>query len=445
MSDKQRTVRSRLRHAWNAFRNKDPGEDHIVVRDDEINPMTYSPMRGGFSVQEVMPKRFRYAGMDRSIAIAIFERIATDCSLVDVKHVRVSSNDGYEETINDGLNHILSVEANIDQTGREFLKDLVLTMLDGKGVAAAVPVDTTVTPDMDNGGSFDVVTMRVGTVVDWLPQSVQVEVYNERSGLREQIWLPKRVVALVVNPFRNVMNEPNSTLARLTRKLALLDDLDDEKAHGKLDLIIQLPYVIRSEARKQEAEKRRGEIENQLAESPYGIAYADGTEKIVQLNRAIENNLLPQIEYLTKQLFSQLGLTQEILDGTATESAMINYYNRTINPIMNAICDEFERKFLTKTARTQRQAIRYYRDPFQLTTSEQIAEIADKFTRNAILSSNEMRSVIGFNPVEDERANELRNKNLNATDAELDQPILVDEGGGRKTDSLENQNEGVEE
>lgn len=432
----------RVTRAWNAFRNKDPA---AFPKEEGIDPVTYSPT-GSVGIMTSVPqtpRRFLRAGADRTIIASIYDRIATDCSRVSVRHVRVDQNDGYVETINDGLNDIFTLEANVDQTGREFLTDVVMTMLDGNGVAACVPVDVTSRPE--SPGSFDILTMRVGKVTDWLPRSVKVELYNDMTGNVEQLWLPKGYVGIVVNPFRSVMNEPNSTLAHLTDKLAQIDSINDQISSGKIDLLIQLPYVTKSKTRQEEAEKRVGQIYDQLKDSEYGIAYIDGTEKVIQLNRSLENNILSQVEFLTKQLYSQLGLTQEIMDGTASESAMNNYYNRTINPILDAICDEFERKFLTKTARSQGQAVRYYRDPFGLTTSEQIAEIADKFTRNAILSSNEMRAVIGFKPVDDERANELRNKNLNATDKELETPILATDGDGEKAEEpkgeLGNQNE----
>lgn len=423
----------RITHAWNAFRNKDPAGR---VLQEDVQSLAPQGVSGILSVNPQTPRRFVHLGGDRTIITSIYERIATDCARVDVKHVRVDENDGYLETINDGLNSIFSLEANIDQTGREFLEDIVMTMMEGNGVACCVPVDVTAKPQEQ--ASFDIVTMRVGKVMDWAPRSVNVEVYNDQTGNREQLWLPKGYVAIIVNPFRSVMNEPNSTLSRLTTKLSQIDAIDNQISSGKIDMLIQLPYVVKSGMRKEEANKRMELIAEQLKDSEYGIAYIDGTEKVIQLNRPLENNILNQVEYLTDLLYSQLGLTQEIIDGTASESAMINYYNRTINPMLDAICDEFTRKFLTKTARSQGQVIKYYRDPFSLTTSEQIAEIADKFTRNAILSSNEMRAVIGFRPVDDERANELRNKNLNATDQELSSPILTDAG---KTDGSEIQND----
>ena len=416
---------TRVKNAWNAFRNKDPSELQKVLDPDGF---TYSP--GGMpTLSPMVQRRFLQAGSNKTLAVAIFERIATDVANVDIKHVRVNDNGGYVETLDTGLNYILTTEANIDQTGREFIKDVVLTMMDGNGVAACVPIDTSIDPMK---GSFDILTMRVGKVTDWRPYAVNVTVYNERSGMMEQIWLPKETVGLIVNPFRDIMNEPNSTMQRLIRTLGQMDDINDRAASGKIDLIIQLPYAIKGEARVKEAQNRVKQIEAQLAQSDHGIAYMDSTEKVIQLNRAVENTLLQQAKDLEDQLYTQLGVTSEIMNGSANESTMINYYNRVINPILDAIVDEFNRKFLTKTARTQKQIVKYYRDPFELTTSEQIAEIADKFTRNAILSSNEMRSVIGFEPVEDERANELRNKNLNVTDKELNEPILVDDGSKKK-------------
>lgn len=413
---------TRLRHGWNAFNNKDPSGFALDIPDYGTGGYITHP---GISViNELQPRRFLQAGIDQTFVTSIFERIATDCAIVNLMHCRVDENKRYLETIHSGLNNCLTVEANIDQTGREFLSDLVLTMLDGNGVAAVVPVDTTIDPI--NSGSYDIQSMRVGTVIDWHPREVNVQVYNERTGMREQIWIPKSICALIVNPFRDVMNAPNSTLRRLTSKLALLDVIDDQSGSGKLDLIIQLPYITKNPTKKAEAKQRRDELEEQLENSKLGIGYIDGTEKVVQLNRPVENNLMAQVEYLTSMLYSQLGLTQEIMDGTASESAMLNYYNRLINPILNAIVDEMGRKFLTKTARTQGQAICYFRDPFSLMTSDRLAEIADKFTRNEIVSSNEMRSAIGFKPVNDARADELRNKNLNASEQQMADPIMVD-------------------
>ena len=415
---------ARLKHGWNAFNNKDP-----IPSNSDFDSATggYITHPGISVINEIHPRRFMQAGIDRTFVTSIFERIATDCSLATLQHCRVDENHRYLETIHSGLNNCLTTEANIDQTGREFLVDLVLTMLDGNGVAAVVPVDTTINPM--NSGSYDIQSMRVGTVVDWQPDKVNVQVYNDRTGMREQIWLPKTVCALVTNPFRDVMNSPNSTLRRLTSKLALLDVIDEQSGSGKLDLIIQLPYITKNPTKQAEAKRRRDELEKQLENSKLGIGYIDGTEKVVQLNRSVENNLLSQVEFLTSMLYSQLGLTQEIMDGTATESAMLNYYNRLINPILNAIVDELGRKFLTRTARTQGHAICYFRDPFSLTTSDQLAELADKLTRNEVVSSNEMRSVMGFKPVADSRADELRNKNLNVNEEQMYDPVLADREG----------------
>lgn len=408
----------RLKHAYNAFRNKDP------ARSDTASS------RNGFdqpyvAVAEVTPpRRFLTAGVDKTIVTSIYQRLATDCAIAQFRHVRVDVNGHYVEDIHDGLNECLTTEANKDQTGRELIMDTVLTMLDGNGVAAVVPVDTTVNPK--RSGGYDILSLRVGRVVGWKPDSVDVELYNDNTGLREQICLPKKMVALVINPFREVMNSPNSTLRRLTKKLAILDAIDEQSGSGKLDLIIQLPYAVKSESRKQDAERRRDELQQQLENSKYGVAYSDATEKIVQLNRPVENNLMSQVEYLTRMLYSQLGLTQEIMDGTASEKAMMNYYNRTINPLLNAISDEFRRKYLTKTARTQGQSILYFRDPFLTATSDQITEMVDKLTRNEVASSNEMRAVLGWRPSEDPRANELRNKNLNPNAQLLESPVMAD-------------------
>lgn len=414
----------RLRHGYNAFRNKDPAENYPNLLRNQLPTGVYPTHPGISVISEQMPRRFTTAGLDRTFATSIYERLATDCSIVMFQHVRVDENDRYIEQMDSGLNNCLRFEANIDQTARAFIEDVVLTFLDGDGVAAVVPVDTTVDPRLT--GSFDIQSLRVGTVTQWEPRQVQVMLYNDQTGVREQIWLPKNSVALVVNPFREVMNVPNSTLRRLMEKLALLDAIDAQTGAGKLDLIIQLPYTVKSPTRQDQAERRRRELETQLNDSKYGVAYTDATEKIVQLNRPVENNIMSQVEYLTSMLYSQLGLTQEIMDGSANESTMLNYYSRTINVLLNAIADEFTRKFLTKTARTQGQRIKYFRDPFALTTSEQIAEIADKFTRNEIVAPNEMRSVVGLKPISDERADELRNRNLNPSDSQLMEPVIVD-------------------
>ena len=385
---------TRVRQAWNAFLNKD---DYSRYRD--IGPGYYRrPDRPMFT-----------RGNERSIVTSVFNRIALDASSINLRHVRLDENDRFLETLDTGLNNCLSVEANTDQTGRAFVQDAVMSMLD-EGCIAIVPVDTT--GDPNSTGAYDVMSMRVGKIVDWYPQHVKVRLYNERTGSKEDVTLHKSIVAIVENPLFAVVNEPNSTLKRLIAKLNLLDAIDQQSGSGKLDLIIQLPYVIKTEARRQQAETRRQDIVNQLSGSKYGIAYTDGTEHITQLNRSVENNLMAQIEYLTSMLYSQLGITQSILDGTADDKTMLNYYNRTIDPILSAIVDEIKRKFLTKTARTQLQSISAFRDPFKLVPVNDLSEIADKFTRNEILSSNEIRQIIGMKPSADPKADELRNKNL---------------------------------
>ena len=383
----------RLRHAWNAFNGRDrpPG---VTGQGSSIRP----------------DQPYRRVINDKSIVTAIENRIAIDVASIGIQHVRTDQNGRYVETITSGLTRALTVEANIDQTGRAFIQDLVMTMLD-YGVAAAVPTETDLDPRLS--ASYDVRQLRVGQVLEWFPKHVRLKLYNDYTGQRDEIILPKGMVAVVQNPLYAVMNEPNSTLQRLMRKLNMLDSIDEQTSAGKLDLIIQLPYVIKSEARRQQADLRRKEIEKQLAGSKYGIAYTDGTEKIIQLNRSLENNLLSQIEYLTKTLYSQLGLTEEVFNGTADEKAMLNYNNRTIEPIVSAITDEMKRTFLTRTAITQGQSIMFFKDPFKLVPVEKIADIADKFTRNEILSSNELRGIVGFKPVQDPRADELRNSNLN--------------------------------
>lgn len=388
------TFGDRLKHAWNAFLNKDPTS---FYRDIGISH-SYRPDR---------PRLTR--GNERSIVTSVYNRIALDAAAINVQHVRLDENNRFLSVIDSGLNNCLTVEANVDQTGRAFLQDVVMSMLD-EGCVAIVPVDTTFNPEIT--GSYDINSMRTGKILDWYPNHVRVRVYNEKTGLKEDIELPKKTVAIVENPLYAVINEPNSTMQRLVRKLNLLDVVDEQSSSGKLDLIIQLPYVIKTEARRQQAENRRKDIENQLAGSKYGIAYTDGTERITQLNRSVENNLMKQIEYLTSMLYSQLGITQSILDGTADDKTMLNYYNRTIEPILSAIVDEMKRKFLTKTARSQLQSISFFRDPFKLVPVNEISEIADKFTRNEIMSSNEIRQIIGMKPSDDPKADELRNKNL---------------------------------
>ena len=385
---------SRLKHAWNVFRSRDPTSEFMDAGASYYN----------------RPDRPRFTrGNERSITTSVLNRIALDASAIDILHVRLDKNGRFLEEINSGLNNCLALSANTDQTGRAFKQDVVMSMLD-EGCVAIVPTDTTMNPKVTD--SYDIETMRVGKIIQWRPQHVQVRLYNEQTGKKEEIWLPKKMVAIVENPLYAVMNEPNSTMQRLIHKLGLLDITDEQTASGKLDLIIQLPYVIKTDARRQQAENRRKDIEMQLAGSKYGIAYTDGTEKITQLNRSLENNLMKQVEYLTNQLYSQLGITQTILDGTADEKTMLNYYSRTIEPIVSAIADEMKRKFLTKTARTQNQSIEFFRNPFKLVPVNDIAEIADKFTRNEIMTSNEIRQIVGMKPSDDPKADELRNSNI---------------------------------
>lgn len=394
---------SRLKHAWNAFRNKDPTVPYVDIGSS----YSYRPDRPRFTM-----------GNERSIVTSVYNRIALDVAAIDIQHVRLDDNGRFLETINSGLNSCLSLEANLDQTGRAFMQDVVMSLLN-EGCIAIVPVDTTDNPNIT--GSYDVLSLRTAKILDWYPEHVRVQVYNEKTGLKENILLAKRFVAIIENPLYAVINEPNSTMKRLIRKLSLLDVTDEQTASGKLDLIIQLPYVIKTEARRVQAENRRRDIEQQLAGSKYGIAYTDGTEHITQLNRSLENNLMKQIEYLTSLLFSQLGITQSILDGTADEKTMLNYYSRTIEPIISAIVDEMKRKFLTKTARSQKQDIMFYRDPFKLVPVNSIAEIADKFTRNEIMTSNEIRQVIGMRPSSDPRADQLVNSNVSQSDERMEQ------------------------
>ena len=384
----------RIQRGWNAFRNRDPTQD---FRDTGMT-YYYRPDRPRFTRRN-----------ERTIMTSVLNRIALDASAIDIMHVRLDENGRFLETMDSGLNNCLTLSANADQTGRALKQDIIMSMLD-EGCVALVPVDTSTDPNKTD--SYEIETMRVGKIIQWRPQHVQIRLYNEQIGKKDEIWLPKRSVAIIENPLYAVMNEPNSTMQRLIRKLALLDVTDEQTASGKLDLIIQLPYVVKTEARRQQAETRRKDIEMQLAGSKYGIAYTDGTEKITQLNRSVENNLMKQVEYLTNQLYSQLGITQAILDGTADDKTMLNYYNRTIEPIVAAIVDEMKRKFLTKTARTQRQSIQFFRDPFKLVPVNDIAEIADKFTRNEIMTSNEIRQIVGMRPSDDPKADELRNSNI---------------------------------
>lgn len=386
---------SRLKHAWNAFTGN--------------VQMNYRDLGMSYSYRADRPRMSR--GNERSIVTSVYNRIALDVAALNVQHVRLDENGRFLSVIDDGLNNCLTLEANVDQTARSFVQDVVISMFD-EGSVAIVPVDTTTDPNVS--GSYDIQSLRVGQILDWYPQYIRARVYNEQTGRKEDIVVPKSAVAIIENPLYAVINEPNSTMQRLIRKLNLLDVIDEQSGSGKLDLIIQLPYVIKTEARRKQAENRRKDIENQLSGSKYGIAYTDGTEHITQLNRSVNNNLMSQIEYLTSMLYSQLGITQSILDGTADEKTMLNYNNRTIEPIISAIVDEMKRKFLTKTARSQHQSISFFRDPFKLVPVNDIAEIADKFTRNEIMTSNEIRQVVGMKPSEDPRADELRNKNLSA-------------------------------
>lgn len=384
---------SRLKHAWNAFTGN--------------IQMNYRDLGMSYPYRADRPRMSR--GNEKSIVTSVYNRIALDVAALNVQHVRLDENGRFLSVIDDGLNNCLTLEANVDQTARSFIQDVVISMFD-EGSVAIVPVDTTTDPNVS--GSYDIQSLRVGQILDWYPQYIRTRVYNEQTGRKEDIVVPKSAVAIIENPLYAVINEPNSTMQRLIRKLNLLDVIDEQSGSGKLDLIIQLPYVIKTEARRQQAENRRKDIESQLSGSKYGIAYTDGTEHITQLNRSVNNNLMSQIEYLTSMLYSQLGITQSILDGTADEKTMLNYNNRTIEPIISAIVDEMKRKFLTKTARSQRQSISFFRDPFKLVPVNEIAEIADKFTRNEVMTSNEIRQVVGMKPSDDPRADELRNKNL---------------------------------
>ena len=396
------SLASRFKSAWNAFLNN---RDPTYYYRDIGSSYSYRPDRTRFT-----------RGNERSIVTSVYNRIALDVAAINIQHCRLDENNRFVSVIDTKLNNCLTLEANIDQTNRAFIQDAVISMFD-EGVVAIVPVDTTKDPDVTD--SFDIVTMRTGKILDWYPEHIRVRVYNDRTGQKEDIIVPKRTTAIIQNPLYAVINEPNSTMQRLIRKLVLLDSVDEQSGSGKLDLIIQLPYVIKSEARKQQAENRRKDIESQLAGSKYGIAYTDGTEKITQLNRPVENNLMKQIEYLTDTLYGQLGLTKAIMDGSADEKTMLNYYSRTIEPIVSAIVDEMKRKFLTKTARSQRQSIMFFRDPFKLVPVNDIAEIADKFTRNEIMTSNEIRQTVGLKPSDDPKADRLINSNLNQPEEKI--------------------------
>lgn len=398
---------SRLKHAWNAFMNKDP-------TNFNSGPTYY-----------YKPDRVRLTrGNERSIITAIYNRIGIDCAQINIKHVKLDDNDRLISIIKSGINECLNLSANKDQTGRAFIQDAVMSMLD-EGSVALVPVDTTIDPKITD--SYDIKSIRTGKIIEWAPNHVKVELYNDIKGIKQDLWISKNNAAIIENPLFAIMNEPNSTLQRVIRKLNILDAIDEQSGSGKLDLIIQLPYTVKSELRKKQAEERRKTIEEQLAGSKYGIAYADATERITQLNRSVDNNLMSQIEYLMSMLYSQLGITQTVMDGTADEATMLNYYNRTIEPIISSLVDEMKRKFLTKTARTQSQSILFFRDPFKLVPVSQIAEIADKFTRNEIMSSNEVRQVIGMKPSDDPKADELRNSNIRIPTNNFDQGIYEED------------------
>lgn len=409
---------TRIKHAWNVFTSRDP--------------TYYSQSLGAsYSVRPDRPRLSR--GNERSIVTSIFNRIALDVAAVDLKHCRIDQNGRYIEDVDSDLNNCLTLEANKDQTSRSFIQDIVMSMLD-EGVVAVVPVDTTIDPKISD--SYKINTLRTGKIIEWYPSHIKVRLYNDKTGEKEDLILPKKQVAIIENPLYAIVNEQNSTMQRLIRKLSLLDVTDEQTASGKLDLIIQLPYVIKTQARRDQAENRRKDIEQQLSGSKYGIAYTDGTEKITQLNRSLENNLLKQIEYLTNMVYSQLGITQAVMDGTADEKTMLNYNNRTVEPFVSAIADEMKRKFLTKTARSQGQTIEYFRDPFRLVPVNDIAEIADKFTRNEIMTSNEIRQIVGMKPSNDPKADELINSNISQPDEQTtEKPVTTEdyeEGGNNQ-------------
>lgn len=411
----------RLQHAWNAFRNRDPTR-------------SYGYFGPGFSYRPDRPRLTR--GNERSIVTSIYNRIALDVAAINIQHCKLDDDGRFIETINSGLNECLNLSANMDQTGRAFMQDVVMSMFD-EGCVAIVPVDTTMDPKVSD--SYDIKSLRTGRITEWHPEYVKINLYNDRTGQKEDVIMPKSAVAIVENPLYAVINEPNSTMQRLIRKLNLLDVIDEQSGSGKLDLIIQLPYVIKTDARRQQAEERRKDIEMQLSNSKYGIAYTDGTERITQLNRSVDNNLMKQIEFLTSMLYSQLGLTQAIMDGTADEQAQLNYVNKTIEPIISAIVDEMKRKFLTKTARSQNKSIKFFRDPFKLVPVNQIAEIADKFTRNEIMSKNEFRQIVGMKPSDDPKADQLINSNIAQSNEALRQlhPATEDSNKGGKNQNGE--------
>ena len=416
-------VAKRLRHAWNTFSSPDTGA--VTSIGGQYGSTAYSGRQD----------RVRYQfSNERSIVSSIYTRLSIDVASVKIRHVKLDDQNRYLEDINSGLNNCLALEANLDQAARAFRQDIAMTLFD-KGVVAIVPVDTTLNPNKTGG--YDILTMRVGEIIMWYPKHVRVSLYNEAKGRREEIVLPKKDIAIVENPLYSVMNEPNSTLQRIIRKLNILDAVDEQSGSGKLDLIIQLPYVIKNEQRREQAEKRRQDIEFQLKGSKYGIAYTDGTEKITQLNRAAENNLWSQIQDLLEMLYGQLGLTPDVMNGTASEATMLNYWDRTIEPVMESISEGMKRAFLTKTARTQRQSIEYFRDPFKLVPVSELAEIADKFTRNEIASSNEFRQIVGWKPSSDPKADELRNSNMPHED-DIVEGELVEDDGAAEADAAMN-------
>lgn len=422
------TLGTRLKHAWDVFRNREPTFG------------SYQTIGPGYSSRPDRPRLSR--GNERTIVTSIYNRIAIDVAQLSISHCKLDDNGRFLETMKSSLNNCLTLEANLDQTGRAFMQDVVMSMLD-EGCVAIVPVETNINPA--ESSSFDILSMRTGKIVEWYPKHVRISVYNENKGVREEITLPKKSVAIIENPLFAVINEPNSTMQRLVRKLNLLDVIDEQSGAGKLDIIVQLPYATRSDIKKQQAETRRKDIEMQLMNSKYGIAYADINEKITQLNRPVDNNLMKQIEYLTTMLYGQLGITQTILDGTADEQTLLNYHTRTIEPIVSAIADEMKRKFLTKTARSQKQTILFFRDPFKLVPVNQIAEIADKFTRNEILTSNEIRQIIGFKPSDDPKADQLINSNLNHPEEQGMMPPMEEEMIPAEEVPMEDPNAVIEE
>ena len=413
-----------IRHAWGLFTNT-----------NNKNP-TVKPEGSSYTISPTRPRFTR--GNERTIVTSVYNRIAIDASNIDVMHVRLDDEGRFKEPIKSNLNNCLTVEANIDQSSRSFMLDVVISLLD-EGCVAVVPVKTTLNPN--NTESYDIDELRTGRIMEWFPKHVLVRLYNDETGMYQDVTLPKSQVAIIENPLYTIMNEPNSTMQRLIHKLSLLDIIDEESSSGKMDLIIQLPYIIKNDTKRSQAEERRKQIEDQLRGSRYGVAYIDGTEKVTQLNRSVENNILKQVEYLTNLLYSQLGLTQTIMDGTADENAMNNYYNRTVEPVVSAIVDEFHRKFLTKTARTQGQAIMFFRDPFKLMSVTSIADTADKFTRNELLSSNEFRQIIGRKPSTDPKADMLLNKNISHAPEEIggyDKKNQNEKSNNKEKEDLEN-------